>query len=81
MKDIKRYFLGTDAEIGVGTDRPDETCYSDNVPIITFQSSSDYVMLEIITGDDNIGRRILMTPKQGKRVSKYLKKCVKKLKR
>lgn len=80
MKDVKLYFLGEGANVALGIDRPKVTSYSDNLPIMTFRSRSDYVVLAIITEDDNISRQILMTPKQAKSVSKRLKKLAKKLK-
>lgn len=81
MKDIKRCFLGEGVNVALGIDRPEETHYSDNLPIITVQRSLDYVMLAIITDDDSTSRRILMTPKQAKGVSKCLKKLAKRLKK
>lgn len=87
MHDIKQYFLGEGADIALGIDRPKEEqkFYFDDEPLITLHSISDYVMLGIVTKDDNTSRRILLTPEQAKDLakllSKYLKKYAKKIKK
>ena len=87
MHDIKQYFLGEDIDIVLGIDRPKEEqkFYFDDEPLITLHSISDYVMLAIVTKDDNTSRRILLTPEQAKDLakllSKYLKKYAKKIKK
>lgn len=85
MHDIKQYFLAENVNIGFGIARPyeEQKMYYDNVPAITLHSMSDYVMLAIITDDDNTSRRILMTPGQArllaKALSRDLKKCARKI--
>lgn len=87
MHDVKQYFLGEGVDIALGIDRPKEEqkIYYDDEPMITLHSMSDYVMLAIITKDDNTSRRILLTPEQAKDLakvlSKYLKKYAKKSKK
>ena len=87
MHDIKQYFLGEGINIVLGIDRPKEEQkhYHDNEPLITLHSMSDYVMLAIVTKDDDTSRRILLTPEQAKDLakllSKYLKKYAKKSKK
>lgn len=87
MHDVKQYFLGEGVDIALGIDRPKEEqkIYYDDKPMITLHSMSDYVMLAIITKDDNTSRRILLTPEQAKDLakvlSKYLKKYAKKSKK
>lgn len=85
MHDIKQYFLAENVNIALGIDRPmeEQKMYYDNTPTITLHSFSDYVMLAIITNDDNTSRRILMTPGQArllaKALSRYLKKYARKI--
>lgn len=87
MHDVKQYFLGEGVNIALGIDFPKEEqkFYYDDEPLITLHSMSDYVMLAIITKDDNTSRRILLTPEQAKDLakvlSKYLKKYAKKIKK
>lgn len=83
MRDVKQYFLAEDVDIALGIDRPKDpleshTFYYDNCPIITLHDMNDRVMLAIITKDDNVSRRILMTPKQAKKLAKLLSKHLKK---
>lgn len=86
MKDVKQYYLAENVNIAMGIDRPKEEqdkCYYGNERMITLHSMSDYVMLAIITDDDNTSRRILMTPGQArlvaKALSRYLKKYARKI--
>lgn len=87
MHDVKQYFLGESVDIILGIDRPKEEqkFYFDDEPLMTLHSMSDYVMLGIVTKDDNTSRRILLTPEQAKDLakllSKYLKKYAKKIKK
>jgi hypothetical protein len=87
LNDVKQYFLGEGIDIALGIDRPKEEqkFYFDDEPLITLHSISDYVMLGIVTKDDNTSRQILLTPEQAKDLakllSKYLKKYAKKIKK
>ena len=80
MHDVKQYFLADNVNMAFGIDRPyeEQKIYYDNKPTITLHSMSDYVMLAIITDDDNTSRRILMTPGQARLLAKALPKYLKK---
>lgn len=80
MHDVKQYFFADNINIELGIDRPyeEQKMYYDNEPMITLHSMSDYVMLAIITDDDNTSRRILMTPGQARLLAKALSKFLKK---
>ena len=80
MHDVKQYFFAENVNIALGIDRPyeEQKMYYDNVPTITLHSMSDYVMLAIITDDDNTSRRILLTPAQARLLANALPRALKK---
>lgn len=83
MFDVKQYFLGDNADILLGIDRPKEeqTFYYDDDPLIKLRSMSNYVMLGFVVkdGDEYVNHRILLTAKQARGLAKHLSKHLKKL--
>lgn len=83
MFDVRQYFLGDNADIILGLDKPKEEqiFYYDDDPLVKLHSVSDYVMLGFVVKDGNeyVNHRVLLTAKQARGLAKHLSKHLKKL--